>query len=240
MATWSVMGAMGMATLGVVALMTPGAQRPTVSAADLPSPSVIAIQDNGKTFSYPLSAVFSVRLDKELYPPQELACAPGGILERTKTAPEVKKWMGSSGFQAVAAGECDLTVGEFTVHIQIKGEDGDSVRGMPAGVRGLVTKGPLCATQQGERACPDAAHQTTIGVFKRDTADDASVKPVAKLATGADGTFETRLLPGEYVVRAGLPVEAGGAGELPCNYANITVLPHTVATVVLQCDTGIR
>ena len=240
MATWGVMGAMGVATLGVVAFSAPGAGRPTASAADLPSPSVIAIQDNGKTFSYPLAAAFSVRLDKDLYALQDLTCAPKGILERTKSAPETKKWMGSVGFQAVAVGECELTVGDFTVHIQVKGEKGDSVRNLPSGVRGLVMKGPICAVQLGERPCPDAAYQTTVGVYTSATADDAKVKPIAKLSTGADGTFEVKLPPGEYVVRAGLPIASGGDRDLPCNWATVTVLPHSYATAVLQCDTGVR
>ena len=240
MASWGVMGAMGLATLGVVVLSVPGTQSRTAAAADLPSPSVIAIQDDGKTFSYPLGALFSVRLDKELYPPEEVTCTPKGIIAKTKTAPEAKKWMGSTGFQAVASGECELTVGDFVAHIQVRGEEGESVRGIPSGVRGLVTKGPLCAIQLGERACPDVPYQTTVGIFKKETVNDAGVRPFAKLATGADGEFETRLPPGEYVVRAGLPIQEGGATEFPCNWASVTVAPNAVATVVLQCDTGIR
>lgn len=242
MTTWSVVGAAGAATLGMLVLAGPFAHNHTASAAVLGSPSAIAIQDNGKTFSYPLGAGFSVRLDKEEYPPENLACSPEGIIKKIDVASPAKKWMTSSGFQAIALGECTLTNGNFSVHIQVGPQEGGTatLAGLPSGIRGLITEGPLCAPEG--QPCPNVAYQTTVGIYASSSLDfeHAQDKPVASLSANADGHFETTLPPGDYVVRAGLPITSGGASALKCNWARVLVLPHSIAAVSLQCDTGIR
>jgi hypothetical protein len=99
------------------------------------------------------------------------------------------------------------------------------------GIRGIVTLGPTCPVEQvGQPPCvePFAA---TLAVT---SAEDGSV--VARVDSGADGTFTIDVPPGDYVV-----VPEPGADPFPFGQpVEVTVAAGAYSEIEVAYDTGIR
>jgi hypothetical protein len=101
------------------------------------------------------------------------------------------------------------------------------------GIGGAATAGPVCPV---ERNPPDpaCAPRPVAGAVLVITA--ASGAEVARVTTGADGTFFAELRPGAYVVT---PQSANGLMGTP-SPEQVTVEDGVTSTIQLAYDTGIR
>jgi hypothetical protein len=99
------------------------------------------------------------------------------------------------------------------------------------GIRGTVTLGPTCPVEQvGQPPCvtPYAASLVVT------SAEDGSV--VARVSSGADGTFTVDLPPGDYVI-----VPEPGGDPLPMGTpVDVTVEAGAYTEVDVAYDSGIR
>jgi hypothetical protein len=100
-----------------------------------------------------------------------------------------------------------------------------------AGVRGVVTLGPMCPVESVVSPCPD---RPVAGVRVQALQGE---EVVAETRTASDGTFRVALDPGDYVIRA--IVEPGGPGMFAKPVA-VQVPQHTFVNVSVLVDTGIR
>jgi len=113
------------------------------------------------------------------------------------------------------------------------GESGEGILPYNSGIRGVVMLGPTCPVMREppDPGCNDKPYQTSITVFR---AGDM-LHALAFAKSGADGTFEVSLPPGEYVV------DAKGEATLPyCSQTSATVSSSSYTEIVVSCDTGIR
>jgi hypothetical protein len=108
------------------------------------------------------------------------------------------------------------------------GEDASGTKA-ETGVRGVVLAGPQCPVEQAGSPCPD---EPMANVEVQATAGGSVV---ATARTDAEGRFELRLEPGDYVVEAVLP-----AGPPSAKPTSVTVPAHGSAQVTVLVDTGIR
>jgi hypothetical protein len=108
---------------------------------------------------------------------------------------------------------------------------GENISGAPTetGVRGIVLAGPQCPVEQEGSPCPD---EPMPGVQVQATAG-GSVAGTTR--TDADGRFELRLPPGDYLLEAVLP-----PGPPSAKPTSVTVPPRGFAQVTVLVDTGIR
>lgn len=99
------------------------------------------------------------------------------------------------------------------------------------GIRGIVTLGPTCPVEQvGQPPCVEPL-AATLAVT---SAEDGSV--VARVDSGADGTFTVDVPPGDYVV-----VPEPGADAFPFGQpVEVTVVAGTYTEIEVAYDTGIR
>jgi len=75
--------------------------------------------DNGKAFSYALTARFTVILDSSAYPPEQLKSRPIGIIGVVTDVPPVEPSLFAATFGGVATGSCELTDKNFDLHLKI-------------------------------------------------------------------------------------------------------------------------
>jgi hypothetical protein len=104
----------------------------------------------------------------------------------------------------------------------------------PSGIRGTVVLGPTCAVEQEPGANDPVPCLTPYSANLVVLDDEGAV--VARVTSGAEGTFQIELQPGEYVV-----TPATGADTYPiAQPVSVTVPPGQYASVEINYDTGIR
>ena len=97
------------------------------------------------------------------------------------------------------------------------------------GIRGVVLLGPTCPVEQvGASPCVTPYAATLV-------IRDANEREVGRVTSGADGRFEIRLPPGQYVI---LP--QNGDPTPTAQLAPVTVVEGQFADVTINYDTGIR
>ncbi len=105
----------------------------------------------------------------------------------------------------------------------------------PSGIKGTVILGPTCPVSGAPesfnpvpQACltPYAAQMVVL--------DDES-KVVAHIASGADGTFQVDVAPGDYIV-----TPASSDSYPIAQPVSVTVVPGQYVTIQINYDTGIR
>ena len=96
---------------------------PTVSNTPAgPQPTqqfVITENDNGKTFTYTVTSRFTVELDQNRYPKENLSCEPAGIIGSISNIPAVEPPLFAARFEAVKPGTCTLRDDGFEVSIRV-------------------------------------------------------------------------------------------------------------------------
>ena len=113
------------------------------------------------------------------------------------------------------------------------GDDQDAAE-PESGINGQVLLGPQCPVESVGEPCDDVpAADVLVSVSTQPPGEAYGAgEPVATTRTGADGTFELALAPGDYVVTA----DAG----MSCEFMDAHVTEGAFATVDVPCDTGIR
>lgn len=103
-----------------------------------------------------------------------------------------------------------------------------------SGIKGQVLLGPQCPVESVDEPCDDVpAADVLVSVSTQPPGEAYGAgDPVATTRTGADGTFEVALAPGDYVVTA----DAG----MSCEFMDAHVTDGDYAEVDVPCDTGIR
>ncbi len=102
---------------------------------------------------------------------------------------------------------------------------------LTSGVQGQVFIGPVCPVVQINNPCPDQPYQAKLTVINLDG------KIVAKSSSDADGNFEIKLPPGDYLLHA----ESPEGGMLPyAEDVEFTVYPDEFSEVIVNFDSGIR
>ena len=105
----------------------------------------------------------------------------------------------------------------------------------PSGIKGTVILGPTCPVSGDPgsfvpvpQACltPYAAQMVVL---------DAENKVVAHIASGADGTFQVDIAPGDYIV-----TPASTDSYPIAQPVSVTVVPGQYVVVQINYDTGIR
>ncbi len=100
-----------------------------------------------------------------------------------------------------------------------------------SGVRGQVLIGPACPVMRVDNPCPDQPYQAELTVYS------LNGKKVAGSSSDAQGTFEIKLPPGEYILHA----ESPEGGILPhAEDVEFTVDPDEFTEIVVNFDSGIR
>lgn len=108
--------------LSVLGFGISGCQRSTPQAAGTPSLTnsyEISAADSGKTFTYNITTRFTVILDPNLYPKDELEIRPEGIVGSISNVPAVQPPLYAVRFETIRAGECILKDRDFQVKIQV-------------------------------------------------------------------------------------------------------------------------
>jgi hypothetical protein len=99
------------------------------------------------------------------------------------------------------------------------------------GIKGTVTLGPTCPVEQvGQPPCVEPYAASLVVT----SAEDGSV--VARISSGADGTFTVDLPPGDYVI-----VPQPGGDPFPYGTpVDVMVVAGAYSQVEVAYDTGIR
>lgn len=103
---------------------------------------------------------------------------------------------------------------------------------LDSGVRGQALLGPTCPVMRVESPCPDEPYQTSLTVLSLDGQE------VTRFDTDAEGKFEVKLPPGDYILRSDVPAGRPvipSAADVP-----FTVLPNQFTDVIVSFDSGIR
>ena len=104
----------------------------------------------------------------------------------------------------------------------------------PSGIQGTVVLGPTCVT--GASPGEDAPVPCLTPYSAQLVVLDSENKVVARVTSGADGTFSVEVDPGEYVV-----TPATGSDSYPiANPVSVVVSAGQFAQVEINYDTGIR
>lgn len=105
----------------------------------------------------------------------------------------------------------------------------------PSGIKGTVVLGPTCPVggEPGTNSPVPAACLTPYAA-QMVVLDDEN-KVVARVASGADGTFQVDVAPGDYVLAPATTDSYPIAQPL-----SVTVVPGQYVTVQINYDTGIR
>ena len=90
------------------------------------APASVATQlrakDNGGSFTYKVAGFFQVFLDPASYPKEGFACAPDNVIqevEGTTGVYDIETGFYGVAFEALAAGSCVLTNGDYSVTITV-------------------------------------------------------------------------------------------------------------------------
>ncbi|MDO8260730.1 MAG: hypothetical protein Q7T50_04520 [Candidatus Magasanikbacteria bacterium] len=79
----------------------------------------LSLADNGKSFSHGLDSSFSIMLDSEKYPPEELLCEPDGIIFETSSEADPASTYFTKNFFGKATGTCRFINDDFSLNIKI-------------------------------------------------------------------------------------------------------------------------
>ena len=102
---------------------------------------------------------------------------------------------------------------------------------LTSGVRGQTLIGPMCPVMQAGVSCPDQPYQAKLTVLSLDG------RKVAKSSSDAEGKFEIKLPPGDYLLHA----ESPEGGALPyAQDVEFTVYPDEFSEITVNFDSGIR
>ncbi len=102
---------------------------------------------------------------------------------------------------------------------------------LTSGIKGQAFIGPGCPVMQEGVPCPDSPYQAKLTVLGRDG------RAVVEVTTDADGKFEIKLPPGDYVLHA----ENLEGGKLPfAQDMEFTVKPNEFTEIEIYFDSGIR
>jgi hypothetical protein len=79
----------------------------------------ITQEDNGQTFTYSVTTRFSVFLDSDGYPKDELKCLPEGIIGSISNIPPVQPPLYVVRYETIQPGGCILQDKDFHVKIKV-------------------------------------------------------------------------------------------------------------------------
>jgi len=101
-------------------IITPGKTPTPDSLADLHKQANVKPEDNGKTFTFPITTRFSVFLDDQNHPVTQLKCSPEGIIGMVSNRSARGSDLYPVMFEALQAGQCTLTDRDFSIIVIIK------------------------------------------------------------------------------------------------------------------------
>lgn len=101
----------------------------------------------------------------------------------------------------------------------------------PSGISGLVTIGPVCPVKQEDMPCPAAPFASKLRIL------DDTGRLVRSVASDGDGTFQTVLPPGSYVLQ---PYVAFPSRPPFADEQTVVIEPFAFTDVLVQYDSGIR
>lgn len=94
--------------------------KPTQTAGPIIGQYTITLDDNGKTFSYPLTSRFTVELDKTQYPPEKLYWSPETVIGKVSNVPSSEsQTVIPVRFEAAQPGTTVLQDNDFSVTIVV-------------------------------------------------------------------------------------------------------------------------
>jgi len=76
-------------------------------------------EDNGKAFTFTVTTRFTVFLDDQNYPVNELKCSPDGIIGMVSNGSMRGPGLYPVMFEALQTGQCTLTDRDFSVQLTI-------------------------------------------------------------------------------------------------------------------------
>lgn len=111
------------------------------------------------------------------------------------------------------------------------GDDNQGILPYKSGVRGVVTRGPMCpVVREGDDSCADALYKTDVYIYRV-----GSNEIFATMQSNIDGTFQFNVPPGDYTINA----KNEGISKT-CKPVFISIGPDEMKFVTVSCDTGIR
>jgi len=101
-----------------------------------------------------------------------------------------------------------------------------------SGVRGVVTRGPMCpVVREGDNSCADQPVSTDVYLYRT-----GSSVPFATVISDKSGQFQFNVPPGNYTLNAkntsGITTE--------CSPTSVTIGSDQTVVADISCDTGIR
>ncbi|MEK7134211.1 MAG: hypothetical protein AAB819_00585 [Patescibacteria group bacterium] len=100
-----------------------------------------------------------------------------------------------------------------------------------SGVKGIVTRGPMCpVVRGGDNSCADRPFSTDVYLHRI-----GSDKPFANVVSDTKGQFQFNVPPGDYTVNA----KNDGISKT-CSPIFITIGSDEMKSADISCDTGIR
>jgi hypothetical protein len=106
-----------------------------------------------------------------------------------------------------------------------------STENLTSGVKGQSLLGPTCPVVTVENPCPDRPYPASLTILH------PNGQEVMRFETDAEGKFEVKLPPGDYILHpenpAGRPIQFGA--DVP-----FTVLPNEFTNIIVMFDSGIR
>jgi len=105
----------------------------------------------------------------------------------------------------------------------------------PSGIKGTVILGPTCPVSGGSESFNPVPEACLTPYAAQMVVLDDENKVVAHIASGADGTFQVDVAPGDYIVTP------SSTDSYPiAQPVSVTVVPGQYVTVQINYDTGIR
>lgn len=102
-----------------------------------------------------------------------------------------------------------------------------------SGIRGVVTRGPMCPVVRVGEECPDVPYETGIIVSHIDT--PSKIFATISQRSDKDGKFLINLPPGDYMVNA-----VNDGISKTCDSVLVSIGPDEIKNINISCDTGIR
>lgn len=149
------------------------------------------------------------QMDEQIFCTQEAkVCSDGSAVGRTGPNCEFAKCPEASG-----------------------GNDNQGILPYASGVRGVVTRGPICPVmREGDNSCADQPFETEVYLYRT-----GSNKIFATVQSGVDGTFQFNVPPGDYTLNA----KNNGISKI-CSAVSISIGSDEMKMIAISCDTGIR
>lgn len=127
---------------------------PTTTTSGMTQQYAFTAQDSGKTITYGVTTRFSLSLDEQQYPREnlQLSCPTQNALSSISNAPYAAPPLYAVGYETVAAGNCTIKDGNFTLTVVVIGSTAPTATATPAPATPTAQPQQTWATYKDQKA----------------------------------------------------------------------------------------